>query len=402
MKKILLLGAGASKAYDASSVCLKIPISRDFLQTFTKIPEYNNPWVLKFGLMDYLKEQYLCDPLDILVRGVDIEDLHTEIEDLWRNALESGDRETFIKYTKPYTEILFIFAMVLNSIQNGPVSECHCRLAKVLQHGDGIITFNWDTLMDRALQVECGWSTDNGYGFVPCKIMRGSWVDACACSSMGPTLLKLHGSTNWITSHSMLGQNGLTLSQSSSPNTVYVYEYSNGPYDAWRGRYMDGYAPFSYGYYPPNIPNDPEISAEPGRVFVRTKISNPDMPEGSAGKSGLTSMPLIVPPVRHKEYGMFGDLFEDLWKRAEDMIASAEQIVIIGYSFPKTDLRTTALFLAAFQRRKDLPRITIIDPQPDNVAHLFQSSFGITDRELRVIKGFFSVDTVVEDLFNAN
>ena len=65
---------------------------------------------------------------------------------------------------KAHHELIFLFAYVVNVIQNGPVSKAHINLASVLSPSDGIVTFNWDTLMDRALAESTEWRVDSGYG----------------------------------------------------------------------------------------------------------------------------------------------------------------------------------------------------------------------------------------------
>lgn len=101
-------------------------------------------------------------------------------------------------------------------------------------------------------------------------------------------------------------------------------------------------------------------------------------------------MPLIIPPVRKKSYNLFGDLFANLWKDAENRLAHADEIVIIGYSFPRTDLQSNSLFLNAFLRRATVPRIVIIDPAPEKVAEKFRFEFGVPESKMAVVKDYFS------------
>ncbi len=41
-------------------------------------------------------------------------------------------------------------------------------------------------------------------------------------------------------------------------------------------------------------------------------------------------------------------LFDNLWEKAQEGLTNAEHIIIIGYSFPRTDLKSNQLFLDAF------------------------------------------------------
>lgn len=166
----LLLGAGASKAYSDSPTGVRMPIAKDFFSTFTGLDILSNPWVLVDGLMDFIMRVKGYDPAEFFAKDVDIEELYTEIEE--NLNLYIDEKATFdrVRAFKAYTQLIFIFSATINSIQNGPVSRPHSTLAKKLSHNDMIVTFNWDTLMDRALKNETEWNTDSGYGFRPKSI----------------------------------------------------------------------------------------------------------------------------------------------------------------------------------------------------------------------------------------
>src|SRR5208282_1899122 len=96
---------------------------------------------------------------------------------------------------------------VINEIQNGPVSKAYLTIAQTLEPRDRILTFNWDTLMDRALAESSEWRTDSGYLVKPRLIHRGGWVatdSQPAPATTVPALLKLHGSTNWLSSYNIV------------------------------------------------------------------------------------------------------------------------------------------------------------------------------------------------------
>lgn len=90
---------------------------------------------------------------------------------------------------------------VFGEALGGQTCLWHCRIASALRAGDAILSFNYDTLIDRALKDAAGkrWNPDVGYGF---KVSHGSelWSPP---PSPGPhvrnpiRLLKPHGSLNW-------------------------------------------------------------------------------------------------------------------------------------------------------------------------------------------------------------
>jgi thiamine pyrophosphate-dependent acetolactate synthase large subunit-like protein len=55
------------------------------------------------------------------------------------------------------------------------------------------------------------------------------------------------------------------------------------------------------------------------------------------------------------------------------LLAAADSIVVIGYSFPETDLQSSNLFCNAFLRRQTMPNVHIVDPAPERVTGKFQN-----------------------------
>ena len=392
--KVFLLGAGASKSYNDSPTGETMPVALDFFQTFNKLTISENPWVLIGALYGYLLEKGITDPYSYLDAGVDIEALYSEIEkELKIVANSSDDTLANMQARRAYTQLTFIFASTINEIQNGSPSQAHRKIAQTLTADDAVITFNWDTLMDRALSIETEWCVDWGYGSIPDGIYSNGWraPEPKASTGKAPRLIKLHGSTNWITAYTIMDEGGnAKLTHELDPSTLHVFEFSNEEYPCFQGRYMDGYEPFSFGYYPPNLQNIPSLAAPDGYVLFQAGLNAAFMQKGEASKEGLTSMPLIIPPVRNKTYDLFGGLFKDLWLEAEQILTLADEIIIIGYSFPKTDSQSHELFKKAFSKKSSLPKITIIDPNPNRIEDKFRFDFGIPSSHLKVITDYFS------------
>lgn len=391
--RALVLGAGASKSYDASPTGQRMPIARDFFDIFDRLDLSANPWVLIGSIIGYVEDWMKAgSAFGYLRSGIDIEDLHSRIEaDRDRVLSEQGLLEAMIPF-KAYNELVFLFTAVINSIQNGPTSRPHVRLAKSLAPDDVVITFNWDTLLDRALAEATPWRPDAGYGVQPKCVFADGWREPNGGTGPANTLLKLHGSTNWLTAYSTTDGHGQIVSgQDADPGSFGIFERASGPYACFKGRYMGDHQPYSYGYYPPNLPF-PGRPAGEGRVIVRMTPRFPWMPDGDAPDDGLPSMPLIIPPVRNKTYDFFGSLFRTLWSQAEDALASADEIIIVGYSFPRTDVQSERLFRTAFSRRQSMPAVSILDPNPDPVAQRMRD-FGIDEAHLRVTAGYFTEET---------
>jgi hypothetical protein len=407
----LVLGAGASKSYGASPTGERMPIARDFFRTFNRLAIASNPWVLVGGILTFAERYHQLSATDFFHRDIDIEEFHSEVETSLLAAiarLKTSDSSNNVsEFALPwgaYNQLVYLFASTVNEIQNGPISESHLRLAQALRPEDSVLTFNWDTLMDRALCDGTRWRVDDGYGIAPRRIFRDGWVDPVCQAQIpiAPTLLKLHGSSNWITSASYVDPRSgiITPTQLSPIETYCAFEKATKQYSCHDGRYMDGYARFSYGYYPPNILDDSGKPVEKGHVLLRVIPRYQGSPQkGAAGSDGLVSMPLIIPPVKEKRYDFFGPLFSDIWKKAEDCLAQATNIILIGYSFPRTDHRSVKLFRDAFMRCRSMPNIKIIDPAPSRIASIFRDEFGISSDHIKVYTKYFDETFDLAELF---
>lgn len=389
--RVMLLGAGASKSFIDSPTGQFMPVARDFFPTFYALKAAANPWVLRDGLTYYLTHvRGISDPDAYLMSGVDIEAIHSEIASrLASVALNENSIERII-YSKPYIQLMFLFATTLNEIANGPISASHRDLARFLNSEDVIVTFNWDTLMERALMETGLWDIDGGYGVKPHSVFRDGWMEpAVHLPRTALKIIKLHGSVNWLTAYPIYEGEELVLTHALPADSLFIYEQATKPYTTFAGRYMGGYVPLTYGYYPPNLTHVPARSAPDGFKIAKFRPKFPWMPKGTAEEAGIPSMPLIIPPVRDKNYENFGSLFNNLWSQAEQALWTCDEIIVIGYSFPRTDQRSRTLFVKAFMQRKSLPRVTIIDPIPQRVAETFRLDFGIPNSHLHIIAKSF-------------
>lgn len=402
--RVILLGAGASKSYDRSPTGQRMPIARDFFDIFDKLDLSTNLWVLIGSIIVFVEDDLGMgrgSAFDYLRSGIDIEDLHSQIEVARDTKLKSDGLVAAMTPYKAFNELLFLFAAVINDIQNGPPSLAHMKLVDGLTSDDVLITFNWDTLLDRALAERTAWRPDWGYGVMPKAMFNDGWhppVTTNKVNQTGNLLLKLHGSTNWLTAYSVTDGNGTIVpGQDLDPSAFGIFERASKPYPCFKGRYMPDYEPWAYGYYPPNL-NFPGRAPPDGYTIVGITPNFPWTKPGDAPNAGLPSMPLIIPPVKNKSYEFFGDLFKTLWSRAEDALAAADEIVIIGYSFPKTDIQSNKLFRRAFSRRATIPKITIVDPNPTPVANRMTRDLGIPDSHVKVIADYFTANFKLDAL----
>ena len=397
---VYLLGAGASKSFEKSKTGERLPLANDFFNTFSKLDIFGNGWVIIGDLINYVQEKRGIPIVEFESFDEDIESLHSDIQEDYLDAIKKDDYENIIYYGKAFNQLVFLFCSVINEIQNGSESDFHTNLVKRLNEDDTIITFNWDTLIDKALRNNTSWSLKNGYSVIPDMVYQDGWKVGEE-SNNNNLLLKLHGSSNWISSYITYNRQTKEIEfQHDGPrDMLYVYEGTIKPYSCYDGRYMKGYNDFSMGYYPPNIPMDKYKNEIPEDFLGMTVVfRNGINPKGEGSSEGIVSMPVIIPPVKNKSYDFYGKLFPYLWDKAEDALQLAETIYLLGYSFPATDIPSNELFKKAFLRRSTFPNIVIVNPDPKPIVQKFKFDFGIPDSKITVYSEYITSDYIVNKI----
>jgi hypothetical protein len=337
--RVFLFGAGASHSYSESPTGVRPPLAKNFFKAFNDLDISGDSYVRIGDVVNYVRDRRHVVVEKFINFNEDIETFLSEVEarihtPAAAQALDFGER---LRCIRTYDQSVLLFCAVLNEIQNGPTAREYSSLVRQLQNDDVLITLNWDTLLDRALSDSTRWFVDDGYDVQFEMIFESSYRKAIRSRSQW-TLLKLHGSTNWFipyhTRHLQTGHDG-ALAQAGP------FCFVNAPngYPTYKDRARTGYAPFSYFYYPPSLGSE---------------------------TNGIPTMPLIVPPIREKDYTRLAPFLDALWHRAQVSIKKCDELFIIGYSFPSTDIRAWSL-IQQLKNRHDL-LVHLIDPYPDAIA----------------------------------
>jgi hypothetical protein len=177
--------------------------------------------------------------------------------------------------------------------------------SEVIQGGDIVITFNYDLSLDRELRKGGNWEISDGYGFD---------LGIRNIPKSATTLLKLHGSTNWI--DSLLG--GMRA-----------------------GTFSQGYGWDSLGFRPVVLPSEFEFLGYEG-------VTDPMFSGGGVDRSGSMILPsrnkrfYVSTSVNPRERESF---WSALWGQADSALHDADEVVIIGYSLPEADAEARRLLL---------------------------------------------------------
>lgn len=185
----------------------------------------------------------------------------------------------------------------------------YAQLAHCLRRGDLVVTYNYDLGLERALGEAGLWNIGTGYGFPIGDGQQPSPID----------VLKLHGSTNWRA----LLFGGVT---------------------------GNGY----FGGHHDSLGDRPVLCSRPDQEY----FGLPDFVDPlCVGLDTVCRLLAMIMPALPKTFyfaTIFGHewkpFWDSLWRRAEDAIARAEELVIIGYSMPAADGRARELLLGTINK----------------------------------------------------
>ena len=218
-----------------------------------------------------------------------------------------------------------LVAFVIAEALKGPPCSQHARLAARIEGGDVLINMNYDLLLDNAL-YGAGKMVDSRYNMrFDYTLTQEGWVRTVE-QTTGLSLLKLHGSLNWVRCGGC-GRNLLLRGQKSAMETW-------GSLRASR---------------------------------LKCPMCNAD------AHSGLHR--IMIPPAGTKTFNDPDVRY--LWLRTPSRCEGVENIVVIGYRFSETDSELEMLFRTMVKDKllkRDTP-ITIVNPHPEQVQVRLRSVF---------------------------
>lgn len=316
MPVLFVLGAGCSRNY-AQSIHrirgLRSPLNHDFFKMAKLVIENTG----------MISDQSFMEDIELLIRTIAplygysqydislLEDAALNLEEVM--TLLDIDLKLFssrtvpIKglYESPQLRILKeLLVRVLDYSLYGPPCRKHLDLARRMESGDVVLNFNYDILMDNAL-FSLGKMIDSGYCLSFFKVNQNEqWTNPNESSSE-ISLIKLHGSLNWI--------------RCGFCGSLLLYQY--------RKQTMLG----AYTFECPRC-----AATQPYAVR------------------------LMVPPIQSKEYGDKDISY--LWIKADQMLRDFSKVVCIGYSFPLSDLDMISLMRRYRARRTTVPEVDFVSP----------------------------------------
>lgn len=259
--------------------------------------------------------------------GLSVEEVVTFFDEIVTNRNEPENNEA--KEAAEELQQLTVELISHLSVNGSPGKNRLLRLfARRLLQTDVVISFNWDTILDRVLRNQRNWHPAWGYGTTVRDEFEYSARSIPKIPNKYPRLLKLHGSINWV-----------------------AYKANDETTRA-----------ISRGWHPGERQSDV--------VMMPPKMIKPEVwgRRSDAVTTGGNSW-------------VSEDFYPSLWEEAETQLSHCRRIVFVGYSFPAADFAVSNMLRRAISEMKvstgKFPEVDIVDPNAARLAERFSQSFAI-------------------------
>lgn len=335
MNELIILGAGASVAYDVPGrdEPAGIPATQNLLS-----------FAARKGTLDENEHQSLVGCLDqhlgvsftdLKSNNLDVEQVYSKLETLAGEPPATlDDIKAFTEYRqkdRPREQLLEVIQhTIAREMYSYNTSTTHKALARRCASSDwNAISFNWDTLFEDALAGASAWQYQTGYGveFDEVRTDHGAAATRTRASSDG-RVLKPHGSINWY--------------------RYKLRSFQSAPFtgETVSGRELMGtnLAVFTSPYR--RSMNQIDLGLELGTEF------KPPL-------RGPIEMDIVAPGVQKRKER---PAFEAIWDQMSEVVRSADRIVIIGFAMKDSDSESIEVFKQARQGLRRSVRIQIVNP----------------------------------------
>jgi hypothetical protein len=339
MKTVLVLGAGASLADGLHFHAHRMrdtlpPLDTSFFETVAARKIALGP-----ALRRYLQTVLNLDLATSTLREQRMEQVFADV------FYDFNEAQTSSMMLNAYVQLIDLYMRVLIETTNwlcedgrrgAPIGKL---LAAAARHADDltVITFNHDLVIEneihRRAALNSRWCIDQCYGSMSAdlKPLAPRYSQPLfhqhaegLCDHRRPiTLLKLHGSLNWVVRTNSSTPPASVLSGSREPDLYLL-----------------------------------PMRRSPGRaVYVRQ----------GRGRSQWNLWPIVVPPVYAKT-GLRGGAIAKAWADARTALEQADRVVIFGYSLPGIDMEAEKLFERGIAQNRNLRFVDVVNPAHESAA----------------------------------
>jgi hypothetical protein len=121
-----------------------------------------------------------------------------------------------------------------------------------------------------------------------------------------------------------------------------------------------------YSKHRKDPPSQSEMFSQKKEILISQRFKITSITGISGGEQDYVGLPVIVPPVYHKS-AILHEKVQAIWRYAEKAITHTNEILIFGYSCPKTDVESSNMLKRTFRKNKKNSKISIIDPSSETV-----------------------------------
>jgi len=280
--------------------------------------------------------------IETLLSFFDIEERNLRAGEAPRRHTPTQDDRDLPQRLRGYIrEVLFRNGGVLQTWESCVLHSAIASGSTPLDSTDAVISFNYDLIMDKALADTGQWNEWAGYVPMTFDKIHDVGGPHTNLPSRLPrrsnlTYLKLHGSINWFRS------TGLRWTLESEERSRIEQD-----------------------------PNHPQQL-----VFSLFSSTNRDLMNTEMLYEGQYLEQLLVPPTLHKDY----ERFRPLWEKAEEVLATAKELVIIGFSFAPADVQAQWLLHRGLTRNPNVVSVMLVDRDENTRERIGKVIHSITSR----------------------
>ncbi|HEY5175459.1 MAG TPA: hypothetical protein VII95_07830 [Terriglobales bacterium] len=205
---------------------------------------------------------------------------------------------------------------------------------QILEPHDVVITFNYDSTVERVLREQGKWSPADGYAAgTELLFQRGPHDQSPVKLPPSPsevTVIHLHGAIGWY--------------KKAPFRSGYEFSGSAGAFP------QEALAPAQLA----EISLDPLLLQGFGILAV-----DASMPERPTEQDQILLHPSFLKDFEGRDTG-HNEVFTRMWRVASEAIRAAEEVIVIGYSLPPADTAAWTLFITACDPKKT----TIVNRSP--------------------------------------
>ncbi len=377
--KLYIIGAGFNRNIEFDEEAVQIPVADDFFTSFVRKKSLGK-YLKRFNdVFDYINK-YWNIKLSEIEKGkkINLEELLSELE--FKQAFFKQS-DYFYRVKRKIEEMIFYLFSSYEFTSYHHSAQEILRFAKMFlnEKDSDIITFNYDNILERAIEIESG---SNKLSEKEKNLMYEMFPNEEKNPQKESELFyKSQYKFNRVLSYP-IKFDGISK-ELFITNDFHSHFFDTSYYDQEKQYITKQILKLhgSIGWFYVREPNDLISKLKVSHLkifnendFIYTTFNNIHTDDFDSNNKYLrdpfeyfeyTLDPLIITPTIFKNYR--DKHIKKLWIDAQEKIKKADEIIIIGYSFPQTDFYSKIIFR---ENLKENVKIMIINPDEKIEQHI--------------------------------